>query len=730
VNLLEFFRLLLRNWKVLFLFPLLTVVAVFFMTRNMKKEYESSTVVYTGLASGYSITSGEDERVDYFAVNNAFDNLMTTIKSRETLEEVGMRLLAGNLIIKKPAFNKISQETFDHLKDIIPQELKNRLVDPSSAEITYNNIEAFRRSGENNIITALLNSKTEIYSAEVINKNMTAARKQASDMIEITYKADDPAVCQQTLQFVVDVFIKRYKDMKSSETTNVVRYFEEQLQLASARLKKAEDKLRDFSSQNKIINYYEQAKFIAESKQDVIQDKQKQEESLMASRAALSRIETKISLRKNLMEVNENITGYREQLANVNYKIANAELYNEDIDRMQKYKKQASDLKKQISNEIESQYKLNNSTEGVSRESLLNEWLTNYLAVDENQSKLHVITDRLDGFDKIFNDMAPVGSKLKQIEREVDVAEKEYLSVLHGLNLAKLRQKNLEMSTNLTITDLPYFPLQPQNSKRFLLLVMSLLATFIISLSVILAKTLLGKAIKSPARAEKFTGLRFMGALPDDHSIHKEIDKEALDEIVLSHLTSNLQLETVKTGDDAKLVTVFSNKTGEGKSHFLRKLTSRLQKKTGDILWLQPGEENELSTAGGVTTATYRDNGSFHKAEDFKSWFKDQKGLQHKYEYIFLELSELSRYDLASNIVKDSDLSLMVLNSDRAWSDADARALRHFTRATEKEPLVLLNKMDLDRLETIVGELPKKRSRLRRLMKGMLTREFRKNYKF
>jgi len=710
---------------VLFLFPLLTAVVVFMLTRDMKKEYISSTLVYTGLASGYSITSGEDERVDYFAVNNAFDNLMATIKSRETVEEVGMRLLATNLLLDKPVYNKISQQNFDHLKELIPDTLRKKFIDPVSVENTFLNIAKYKNTSENNEIKALLNSKSEIYSAEVINKNITAARKQSSDMIEITYKADDPAMCQQTLQLVVDVFIKRYKNIKEGETSNVVGYFEEQLRLASQRLKQSEDKLRDFSSQNKIINYYEQAKFVAESKENVMSDKQKQEEQLMASRAALSRIESKISLRKNVMEVNEKITNYREQLAQVNYKIANAELYNEDIERISKYKKQADDLKKSIATEIENQYKLNNSTEGVSRENLLNEWLTNYLAVDENQSKLKVITDRLQGFDKVFNDMAPVGSRLKQIEREVEVAEKEYLSVLHGLNLAKLRQKNLEMSTNLTITDLPFFPLQPQSSKRFLLLLMSLLSTFIISLSVILARALLGKSIKSPMRAERFTGLKFLGAMPDYNSISKDVDKETLNEMVLSHLSSCLELETAGTKKDAKLVTVFSNKAGEGKSHFLNKITEKIHSRTGDVLWLAPGKEATINnSSNGVTSATYKDNGVFHKAEDFKSWFKEQNGLQQNYEYIFLELSEISKYDLASNIVKDSDLSLMVLNSDRAWSEADARALRHFTRATDKKPMVLLNNIDLNLLETIVGEVPRKRTKIRRLIKSVLTMQF------
>jgi succinoglycan biosynthesis transport protein ExoP len=61
-----------------------------------------------------------------------------------------------------------------------------------------------------------------------------------------------------------------------------------QLNQAALRLRKSEDKLRDYSSQNKIINYYEQAKFVAESRENVSTDRQKQEEALEASKALLT----------------------------------------------------------------------------------------------------------------------------------------------------------------------------------------------------------------------------------------------------------------------------------------------------------------------------------------------------------------------------------------------------------------------------------------------------------
>jgi succinoglycan biosynthesis transport protein ExoP len=274
VNLLEFIRIILRNWKLLVLFPLLTAGVVFFLTRNTKKEYVSNTQVYTGIASGYGITSDENDRVDYFAVNNAFDNLMATIKSRESIEEVGMRLLAKHLLIKKPSYKELSEENFNKIRESIPEKLRLQLIVKGSEDLTFFKIESFKKAKENNEIVQLLSSPGSIYSLDEISANMSAMRKQSSDMIEISYKSNDPAVCQQTLQFIVDVVISRYKGIKGRETNNVVNYFEEQLRLAALQLRQSEDRLRDYSSQNKIINYYEQAKFVAESKENVTADRQ------------------------------------------------------------------------------------------------------------------------------------------------------------------------------------------------------------------------------------------------------------------------------------------------------------------------------------------------------------------------------------------------------------------------------------------------------------------------
>ncbi|MBL0097861.1 MAG: hypothetical protein IPP46_16220 [Bacteroidetes bacterium] len=726
MNLLEFIRLIARNWKVLVLFPLTTAGIVFFLTRNTKKEYVSNTQVYTGIASGYGITSGENDRVDYFAVNNAFDNLMATIKSRETIEEVGMRLLAKHLLVEKPSYKELSDENFNHIKELIPEKLRKQLVAKGSEELTFFRIESYKKSKEVNEIVSILSSPGSIYGLEVISANMNAQRKQSSDMIEISYKSNDPAVCQQTLQYIVDVVMIRYKGIKGTETNNVVKDFEEQLRLAAQRLRKSEDKLRDYSSEKKIINYYEQAKFVAESKENVTADRQKQEMALEASKAALKKVEEKIEMKKNIIEVNSKLSKMREQLAEVTYKIANAELYEGNKTLVSQYKSEAEKIKKQIKEEVESQYKWNNTPEGLPRANILSEWLTNYLAVEENEARLKVILHRLDGFDAIYKELAPVGSNLKRIEREVDVNEKEYLSVLHGLNMARLRQQSLEMSNNLSITDYPFLPLKPQPSKRTIFIIMAFMATFILTLAIVLGKSLLGRTIQSPARAEKYTGLQFFSAFPNYLTLDKKVIIEHLDDAILSHFISNMRIHLKSNGNDKTpplLLTISSIKKGEGKSFCGKLLAEKLKNVYDDILYLSP-DELSGDNLPGITFQRYSGYNKMGEINNAKEWIASLVPSYSKYKVIIIELVELSKFSIPDKVLNGISLNLFILSSERVWSEADSRALGVFTKMTTTKPMVILNNTDIDRLETIVGEIPKRRSNVRKVAKRIVTFDF------
>ena len=123
MSIIDFVRLILKHLGLLLIVPLLLGSMVILLTMHPSYEYTSQSILYTGLATGSSIEM--DKKFNYQATNTAFDNLINIIKSRETQEEVAVRLLAIHLMLPEANPKYISKELYDKLKIKVPAEIYN-----------------------------------------------------------------------------------------------------------------------------------------------------------------------------------------------------------------------------------------------------------------------------------------------------------------------------------------------------------------------------------------------------------------------------------------------------------------------------------------------------------------------------------------------------------------------------------------------------------------------------
>src|SRR5690606_35637297 len=140
MSLKQIFTLLWNNKAVLILTPLLVAALVYLLTANMSKQYESSAVVFTEPKSNRGETTGGVERIDFYTSNNLFDNLMLLMKSRETLNEAALKLLALHLSIDHPDPYILSDKSYAELQEHIPPALKQQLAAIGDPGQTYLNL--------------------------------------------------------------------------------------------------------------------------------------------------------------------------------------------------------------------------------------------------------------------------------------------------------------------------------------------------------------------------------------------------------------------------------------------------------------------------------------------------------------------------------------------------------------------------------------------------------------
>ncbi|MBL0104569.1 MAG: hypothetical protein IPP51_12895 [Bacteroidetes bacterium] len=503
MSLIELIQLFLRNRKWTIFFPVTVAIVVFALTRNTPRTYSSETVIYTGIASGFNPDNAFDNKLDFHAANSRFDNLINIISSKETRKEVAVQLLAFML-------------HHDTARTHLLLSAKNKKL---SAILTNDFVLEHRKQSEKATIDSLLisleaGSENEIYKLIFGNistpfnvstlAGLHAVRLNSSDMLKIEYTSEDALTCKKTLDLATDIFLKKYQGVRIGEADVALKYFMDQTNMAKAKLALSEETLKRFRSNNGVINYYEQTKYVADQKDDIEKNATKLKMDLQGYRTALAKLEEKLGNRTLLQLQNEKIISTRNQLASefekkglATVKTGMAIDDNHSI----------SDLKGELKKNVESLYTINNTTEGLQGKDLLNEWLNLTLSEDETQSKLTVLLSYQKEFEKVFDRFAPLGSDLSKLERDVDVSEKEYLSLLHSLSQAVLRKNNLQASENISIVDSADLPMNPNPSKRFLLVIVSLLSCSIIAIVILILKRFMDHSISNPLQLEKLTGI-------------------------------------------------------------------------------------------------------------------------------------------------------------------------------------------------------------------------------
>ena len=111
--------------------PILLASIVFVLTRNPAFKYSSATTLYTGFTSTTTVDANKNNS-NYFSVNTAFDNLSSIIKSRETQQEVALRLLAQHLMLGPNNPQYLTDKSYGELVRITPEYIKKLVVRSSN----------------------------------------------------------------------------------------------------------------------------------------------------------------------------------------------------------------------------------------------------------------------------------------------------------------------------------------------------------------------------------------------------------------------------------------------------------------------------------------------------------------------------------------------------------------------------------------------------------------------
>ncbi|QJW88160.1 hypothetical protein HNV11_01575 [Spirosoma taeanense] len=719
MNITTLLRLLKRNLIWLLALPLITAVTVYVLTMNMAGQYESKATLYTGLASSYSIRSDEKGKLDFYAIANALDNIVTTLEAPNTLAQVGRRLLAQHLLLQKPDPMVLSAKGFKELQETVGDSLRRLIVVPGSVDSTTKRIENLIRQPGASGLADLLEASGSKYSADGIGDNLIAKRAGTmTDIISLAYKSDDPAVTQQTLNLLVDVFTNRYMDSKSTETRSVVQFYENKTREAANKLQAAEAKLQSFGSSNEIVNYDEQAKAAASGKSTLEMDYQREQMRNRGARAGVATLEKRLKERSSFLLTSGELRAKRDELSTASERLANAEVTGQPRKVIDVLQARVNSLSEDLKNIAQKYYSEGNSSDALPQESVMSEWLSKVLEYDESTARLEVYQKHLNDYDASIQKLAPLGPQLIHLRREVDVAEKEYMSVLNGLNMAKLQQKNVEMAGPINMIDKPDYPQKSSNVTRWLIVIGSFVGMLFLVILMLSLRTWMNNRIQNPERAEQITGLSLAAAFPLIHG--RFVNRlRSMKHSMIEQLRSAVVVElSQQSRPQPHLITILSTRPAQGKTWVGNALSAKFAMAGHRVAYLYPEGSalipDETATPGlsRVQVIPYAVQDDFVDTQRAESLIEGHSDLiPTDYDYIFLELPSLMETAIPAHLAVQSSVSLVVIDAQSVWTKTDQSLTDLYRRASHNGCVLgVLNRIDM----VLVDALPATETSLHR----------------
>lgn len=686
-----------RYW--LIILPVFTTLVAIYMTKNMVRTYEVGTTIYTGIASGFTIESGvEPGKIDWGSVNNGMDNLISIIKSKNTLHEVSLRLYAQNMIYGDSLKdnNYIKANNYRELLRITPKEVR-ALIYKGSIDSTVSNLKKYEQASPTNFVYGLFNWYHRHYSYSALSK-IDVKRMFESDMLDIKYAADDPGIAYNTLVVLNDEFVKQYKLLRFGETNDVVDYFRRELANLSDKLKKSEDSLTRYYVDKKIINYEEQTKQVtalASNYELLYYDALLRYTSASTSVEQLEkRIEGQVKAIQNntvflqklkkLSDISSRIIRFKSiQSDSTNISPVNKKM----LDEYTNMEKNAEDDLRTFSSMLNDQ-KYNK--DGIASLTYVDQWISAVIMREKSSAELKVMEDVRKSLEKEYGYFSPIGSTLKRKERDISFTEQSYLTVLTSLNAALMRQKTLQMSSaSLKAINPPLFPVHPIPSARKAIVLSTFFSTLIFIIAFFILLELFDRTIRDKSRAERITNTKVLGAFPKQNMLRYRRYNKQYEEIATNYL-ANALIPYLNTGESPDIINFISSGSEYGKSYLAEKLAR---------YWDERGIRVKLiSWHDGISP----ESREFILSRKFSELYEFANE-----DIIIVEHKSILESSIPVGLLREASINLIVVRADKVWREVDATALERLKQQAQNAPITLyLNQVKRDVATSFLGLLP------------------------
>ena len=698
----DLFRYIVRflykiRWYLIIL-PLIALIVAWFATRNMERVYDANTTIYTGMITGYNLEGGSGAAGGNSQAN--ITNLMLMMTTDVTIHEVALRLFARCMMYGNPSKdnNYISSEHFRQLSATVPADVK-ALINHNSEQATYANLKAYEKPSQDNFLFGLLNY-SNWFGINNITSRLKVMQLQRSDIIDIAYSCNDAGITYNTLDILNEVFARQYQQLRFGETNDVIKFFEREVARLYKILTGAEDDLIRYNVSKRIINYGEQTKVLAgmDGSQQISDNTQLM--NYTTAKSLMDYLERQLGDRAKIIRANRDFTDQITDISRIQSRISNLRLMNSEggegniesqleLAKAEKMLQDRTARVKELTRDIEAG---SYSTDtGVKASDMISRWLEQVLLLEKTKAEMSAQDVMRQKLDKQILYYAPIGATLSRKDRHISFIEGNYMEMLKALNSARLRQRNLQMTTaKLRVLNPPMFPMNAQPTNRMMILLGAFLLTFALTALYFFIIELLDRTLRDRMRSERITKIPVMGCFPKESTLRYRRFNKTIADMALRQLSKSL-LPHFKEGQQ-NVLNLISTDAGNGKSYIAQELEN---------YWISIGLQ--------VRRLTYDED---YLAEDSRFIMaKDIKDLCPDIlpnEIAIIEYPNLDDNSVPPALLNMGTINLLVTRANRTWKDVDQKALKELQSQLVDQNTLFMYLTEAQRyaVEEFVGQLP------------------------
>lgn len=685
------------RWYLIIL-PLIALIVAWFMTRNMERVYDTNTTIYTGMITGYNLEGGIGAAGGQSQTN--ITNLMLMITTDNTIHEVSLRLFARCMMYGNPNKdnNYISSEHFRQLNNTVPADVK-ALINHNSENATYANLKAYERPSQDNFLFGLLNYHPW-FGINNITSRLKVLQLQRSDIIDIAYSANDAGIAFNTLDILNEVFARQYQKLRFGETSDVIKFFEREVARLYKILTGAEDDLIRYNVAKRIINYGEQTKQLTVLDANQQTSDNTQLMNYTTAKSLMDYLERQLGDRAKIIRANRDFTDQITDISRIQSRISNLRLMNSEggednvesqleLAKAERMLQDRTARVRELTRDIEAG---TYSTEtGVKANDMISKWLEQVLLLEKAKAEMSAQDIMRQKLDRQILYYAPIGATLDRKDRHISFIEGNYMEMLKALNAARLRQRNLQMTTaKLRVLNPPMFPMNAQPTNRLMILLGAFLLAFMMTALYFFIIELLDRTLRDRMRSERITKIPVMGCFPKESTLRYRRFNKTIADMALRQLSKSL-LPHFKEGQQ-NVLNLLSTDAGNGKSYIAQELEN---------YWISIGLQVRRLTYDEDFLA---EDSRFIMAKDIKDICPDIL----PNEIAIIEYPNLDDNSIPPALLNMGTVNLMVTRANRTWKDVDQKALKELQSQLEDKNTLYMYLTEAQRyaVEEFVGQLP------------------------